>query len=130
MDTLKDIMDFVIQTLLAELLVVAAGVLFARFVQSQWDEWRYGKWRVLIQREGETILDRGISARKAKEILEEPADLSVFLKGTVSPYAFLNCDIIEEGTERGLLVKDEERRIFVVNLDENPLEDNHKQGPV
>jgi len=62
--------------------------------------------------------------RKAKEILDEPADLSVFLKGVISPYALLNCDIIEEGERMGLLIRDNINRQFIVDLDKNPLRES------
>jgi len=130
MDTIEGIASFVLQTILGELLIVILGVIFARLVLSRWEKWRYGKWRVIVQRQGETLVDRKISPRKAKEILEEPADLSVFLKGTVSPYAFLRCDIIQKGVERGLFIKDEERRLLVVDLDKNPSGDNHGRAPI
>jgi hypothetical protein len=130
MDTVKAITDFVLQTVLAELLIVILGVLFARLVQSRWEEWKYGGWRVVVIGQGQTHVNRGISTRKAKEIREEPADLSVFLKGTVSPYAFLRCDIIQEGVELGLLRIDEEGRVYTVDLDKNPPQDRHSQDPL
>lgn len=115
-----DILNFVAQTLLGELIVVVVGVLFANFLRSRWEEWRYGGWRVQV-REGETThVNRAISARKAKEILEEPADLAVFLKGIASPYAFLTCDLVEDGRELGLLVVDRDQRHFLIDLEKNP----------
>jgi hypothetical protein len=125
---LSDILSFVAQTLLGEFLVVVAGVLFAHFIQNWWEQKRYGQWRVRILQGGEMILDREISARKAKEILEEPAELSVFLKGVVSPYAWVRCDILKEGIERRLLVQDREQRIFFVDLDKNPAKENGGPG--
>ena len=64
------------------------------------------------------------------------AELSILLKGTASPYATINCDILEEGLERGLLAVENSARPFlklgvftlgrryertyVINLDRNP----------
>ena len=44
------------------------------------------------------------------ELLSEPAELSVFLKGVVSPYAWIKCDMIEVGEEIGLFVQDNRRK--------------------
>lgn len=81
---------------------------------------RYGNWRVVVRRSHEVIIERKVSLRKVKEVLEEPADLSVFLKGIVSPYAWISCDLIEEGEKLGLLLVDHSNRQFVIDLDQNP----------
>ncbi len=82
--------QFIAETLLGELIVVIVGVLFAYSIKRQYDHWRYGRWRVRILQEGEEKINRAISPRKAEEILDEPADMSVFLKGVISPYAWIN----------------------------------------
>jgi len=119
-DTLFTILNFMLENLAAEFVVVVAGVIFARFIVTGWENWRYGRWRVIIVKENQTLLDRAISYPKAKEILDEPSELSVFLKGVVSPYGWINCDILDEGVKLGLLHKDVENRLFVINLDHNP----------
>jgi len=110
----------VFQNLIANILVVVFGIAFAQFGRDRWDEHRYGSWHVIIKNKEEIKLNRAISVRKAKEILDEPADLSVFLKGVVSPYALLNCDIIGEGERLGLLIRDNINRKFIIDLDKNP----------
>ncbi len=115
-----EILDFVFQTLLGEFVIVVVGVLFANFIKSRWEKWRYGGWRVQVQEGDRTLVNREVSAPKAKEVLEESADLAVFLKGVVSPYALLNCDLVAEGRTLGLLVIDKEQRRFVIDLDRNP----------
>ncbi len=116
--------QFIAETLLGELIVVIVGVLFAYGIKRQYDRWRYGRWRVRILQEGEEKINRAISPRKAEEILDEPADMSVFLKGVISPYAWIKCDIITEGKKIGLLKIDKEQRQLVVDLDKNPSEEN------
>jgi hypothetical protein len=108
------------QNLIASFLAVVLGIAFTQFIGRRWEEHRYGRWHVVIKKKEEIKVNRAISVRKAKEILDEPADLSVFLKGVVSPYAFLNCDIIEEGERLGLLIRDNINRQFIVDLDKNP----------
>lgn len=110
----------VLLNLIASFLVVVSGIVFTQFIRRRRDEHLYGGWHVIIKKKEEIKVDRAISVRKAKEILNEPADLSVFLKGIVSPYSSLNCDIIEEGECRGLLIKDNVNRQFIVDLDKNP----------
>jgi hypothetical protein len=120
MTWLENVLNFVVETLLAEFVVVVAGVLFVRFIQHQWQNWRFGGWRVIITREGAEVLKRSISPRKAREILDEDADLAVFIKGVASPYEWIHCDPLEEGLKNGLLVVDKPHRRLVINLDHNP----------
>ena len=110
----------ILQNLIASFLAVVFGIAFTQFIRRRWDKRRYGGWYVIVKKKEEIKVNRAISVRKAQEILDEPADLSVFLKGVVSPYALLNCDIIEEGACRGLLIKDSVKRQFTVDLDKNP----------
>ena len=112
--------EFLIQTVLAEGIVVVIGVLIAHLILRNWERWRYGKWHVVVKGAGEVHVDRPVSPSKAKQVLEEPADLSVFLKGVVSPYDWIKCDLIGRGTEIGLLVVDEINKRFVIDLDKNP----------
>lgn len=108
------------QNLIASFLAVVLGIAFTQFVRNRLNEHRYGRWHVIIKKKDEIKVNRAISVRKAKEILDEPADLSVFLKGVVSPYALLNCDIIGDGKRLGLLIQDSINRQFIIDLDKNP----------
>jgi hypothetical protein len=118
----------ILLNLISNFLIVVLGILFTQFVRRRSDKRRYGGWHVIIKEKGEIKVDRAISVRKAKEILDEPTDLSVFLKGIVSPYAKLNCDIIVEGECLGLLIKDNVNRQFIVDLDKNPLPPQEGSG--
>lgn len=121
------------QNLVASFIAVLLGIAFARFVQDRIDNKRYGGYSVKILRtewdedkganEQKVKVDRPISVAKAKAILAESADLSVFLKGVVSPYATLFCDLIAElndtekpKAERVLRL---EGRTFIIDLDNN-----------
>jgi hypothetical protein len=106
--------------LFTELVVVIVGVLFAHSIQVWWMGWRYGGWRVRLVWGEKQILERAISPRKARDILQELAELAKFLKGVISPYDTVHCDIIEDGPKRGLLVKDKEKKLFVIDLSNNP----------
>lgn len=112
------------QNLLASLLFSLFGVLLGIFVVDRFRQWRdqkrYGGWHVTVVRKGEALVDRPVSVRKAKEVLDESSELSVFIKGVVSPYARLNCDILDKEKYPGLLIQDDAARRFLVDLDENP----------
>ncbi|RMH34896.1 MAG: hypothetical protein D6694_14930 [Gammaproteobacteria bacterium] len=124
------IVTFVFETILQEIVVVAAGVLFAHFVRRKVDEWRFGKWQVILKRGEQEILKRRISAPKVKSILDEPSELDDFLKGVVSPYAWIHCDIIEKGEELGLLKIDHQSRRFIIDLDKNPSGNKDLRFPI
>ena len=111
----------VIINLVTEIIVGVVGVFVAQFIRRTWDEWRYGRWIAIVRRNNEDLVRRKVSAGKAKEILGEPSDLSVFLKGLVSPYDTLHCDIIEVDKQPGLLLIDHDARQFVINLNLNPV---------
>jgi hypothetical protein len=120
-ESLMRVFETAAESLLVRFLVVVAGVVFAQFVQTRWERWRYGGWVVTVKgSQMQEPLSRPISPRKAKEILEEPADLSVFLKGVASPYAWIRCDLVGKGREIGLLQEDRAARRFVIDLDRNP----------
>ncbi len=133
-------MDTFTAQFLLGLLVNAAssflGVLAAYALREGYFKRRYADWRVRVIQGGAIRVERPISPGKAREIDDEPAELSILLKGTASPYATINCDILEVGRERGLLtVEDSARpflklgvftlgrryeRTYVINLDRNP----------
>ena len=117
---LENFIIAIIQNLIASFLAVVFGIAFTRVYRNRLNERKYGRWHVIIKENDVIKVNRAISVRKAKEILEEPADLSVFLKGIASPYGILNCDIIEEGERCGLLIKDSVNRQFIVDLSKNP----------
>ncbi len=118
------ILQFIAQTILGELIVVIVGVLFAYGIKRQYDNWRYGRYRIRVIKNQQEKVNRPISPRKTQEILDEPADLAVFLKGVASPYGWIRCDILGEGQDLGLLIIDREKREFIIDLDKNPAAKN------
>ena len=110
----------IIQNLFAEFIVVVIGIVVVQNVRILYDKMKHGGWRVVILENGSPIVNREVSYQKTKQVQQESADLSVFLKGVVSPYCHINCDLISEGKELGLLVVDEEKKQFIINLDNNP----------
>jgi hypothetical protein len=121
------------QNLVASFIAVLLGLAFARFVQDRIDNKRYGGYSVRVLRtewdqdkgssEQRVKVDRPISVAKAKAILAESADLSVFLKGVVSPYAILFCDLIAELENKekpeAKKVLRLEGKTYIIDLDKN-----------
>ncbi len=77
---------------------------------------RYGGWTVTLTINGKTILTRKVSTNKARECLEDESEKAVFLKGIISPYGRLTCDIIEEGLKNSLLEEDKRSREWIIHL--------------
>lgn len=107
------------------------GVIAAFMVGKFYFDRCYAGWHVILTQRGEVKLNRPISPRKAREMYEEPADESVFLKGVASPYGYIRCDLIQDGQALGLLHIIEERkdigpfkryirRTYTINMDSNP----------
>lgn len=99
----------------------AVGFLFARLVLARLEKSRFGGWRILVRLPDGTVgTDRPISVVKARAILDDDADLSVYVKGVASTYGWINCDPTTRGREIGLLVVDSKKREILVDLAQNP----------
>lgn len=116
MTFLQNALIFIWQALLQELIVVVAGVIIAHLILNWWKERRYGNWHALIRLDDKTLLDRPLSANKAQALLSEPADLNVFLKGLVSPFANVQCDLVTQGKECGVYTEDHQNRQMIVDI--------------
>ncbi len=113
---ITNLLSNVVISLIVEFVMVVLGVIVGHLILARWEEWRYGGWSVVVRNGDRVLVRRRISPRKAKEILSEPAELSVFLKGVVSPYARIHCDLIEEGKRLGVLVEDRSAKQFTIDL--------------
>ncbi|MBI3960736.1 MAG: hypothetical protein HY328_18145 [Chloroflexi bacterium] len=113
--------------LASEFIIVVLGILFVQFVRNRWDQRLYGGWKVVLKRAELIVHSRDVSVAKAKQVHEMPEELSVFLKGVVSSYVWLNCDLVTEGRTLGMLIEDFAARQWVINLDKNPPSSSDKQ---
>jgi len=121
MEWVNPVIDFIVEQVLAAFIAVLFGLLVAFLTREIWNRWRYGRWHIIVMdSKGVQKLDRRVSAGKVKEILAEPAEKAVFLKGVISPYAELHCDILENGPNLGLLMEDRKNRRFLIDLSKNP----------
>lgn len=117
-------------SLIIEFIIVVVGSLAAYSMRSLWLSRRYQGYTVRIIHNGREILRRPISPEKARQIATEPADLSVFLKGVVSPFAHIHYDLLTEGQSRGLLTINPSAREYLINLDHNSPPPKTPDGPL
>ena len=96
------------------------GVLAAYVIRDHINQRRFGRWRARVVRGDQEIGSRGISAHKAEELLEEEAELSVFLKGFAGVYEWINCDLVTDGKKNGMLTIDPDNRVYTIDLAKNP----------
>jgi len=126
---MESFFDSVLANLVTEFLVVVFGVLFANFVQRSIKQRRYGGWKLLLYQGkpiGESedaepsetpLLERALSADTAQRILYDDNELDIFLKGRISPFADVNCDLVTElksGKSPVIALNRNTRRITVI----------------
>ncbi|MFZ5903692.1 MAG: hypothetical protein ACOYZ8_09110 [Chloroflexota bacterium] len=99
---------------------VVIGIIFVQIIQKPWDSFWHGGWQVVITKNGKTLLQKKISPAKLKHIRNVPEDKLVFLKGLIAPFEMLNCDLLEDGPDRGLYKENTKEKKFIINLDKNP----------
>ncbi len=61
--------------------------------------------------------------------MDDKGEFSIYVKGIISPYAWLNIDIASEEAEKIRLVKiDPSKKIIIVDLSKNPPNIKSKQS--
>ena len=88
--------DWIVSTVIVELAVVFAGVLIANYYIRWRKEKKWGKWNLVIRHDENTVLDRSLSAGTTESIFSDETDLDVFLKGRVSVFGDVYCDLVTE----------------------------------
>lgn len=91
-------------------------IAFTSGIRRLYLKWRYGGWNVILMKGEDPILTRNVATNKARECLEDESEKAVFLKGIISPYGRLTCDIIEEGLKNSLLEEDKRSREWIIHL--------------
>ena len=101
---------------------IVAFIIIKFFYETIYMKKRWGGWRVIILDENEKeVLERELSAIVTKRILGDLGDFSIYLKGIVSPYGFLNIDISsQKAIDLGLIKQDKLEKKIVINLSKNP----------
>lgn len=83
---------------------------------NQFVRFPYRNWVVSLRYKNKEIVTRRISPQKMNEIMGEPYEKAVYVKGVISPYGLLRCDPLE--TE-GLITINENDKLLVINLDKD-----------
>lgn len=102
---------------------IVAFVIIKFFYETIYMKKVWGGWKVIIlDIDGNEVLERELSASVSKRIFGDLGDFSIYLKGIISPYGFLNkIDISsEKAIEIGLLIRDESKKKIIVDLSKNP----------
>lgn len=85
-------------------------------------KWKFSGWKVIVK-DGDTVrTTRLVGPKKAEQVLDDTSDLSVFIKGVVSPYCrHLNEDVIsDKSRESGLFKQLDKEKTWVVDIAKNP----------
>jgi hypothetical protein len=128
MFTWDEIPKLLVSGLIQNLVWVIVGILLVQSTKNLLDWLRFGRWSIVVIDQGIEKVNREITVRKARDILNEPAEMSVFVKGVASPYGWIKCDLFQEGTERGLFKQDSKQRQLIVDLDKNPCGERQREG--
>ncbi|SET68910.1 hypothetical protein SAMN05216326_1653 [Nitrosomonas marina] len=81
---------------------------------------RYGNWDLIVRRGDEELARRKMGHNLAEKVRDKN-ELSVYVKGVVSPFATLNVDIASERAEEiGLININDDLREIVVDIAKNP----------
>lgn len=105
------------------------ALLAAKFLWSRIDNARFGGWTIrVLNSDGSVACERSISVKKIQQILDDEADLSVFVKGVASTYGWVNCDPCTTGRQLGLLTVDAAARRIIIDLAKNPPKAGEKRG--
>lgn len=82
---------------------------------------KYGGWTLIVQdATGKVVTKRLVGMKKMEAVLDDESELSVFIKGVSSPFAWINIDPVTKGREVGLLTILPKVKEISVDLSKNP----------
>lgn len=110
--------DWVVSTIIVELGVVIVGVLIANYVIRYLKERKWGKWNLMIQNGDETLFNRSLSAATTEEIFSDETELDKFLKGRVSVFGDVRCDLVSEIKDKNskVVTRDNKERTMTIYM--------------
>ena len=98
---------------------IVALVTVKFFYEKFYPKNRWGGWKVIILDNHQVkVLERNLSALVAKRIFDDLGDFSIYLKGIISPYGFLNkIDISsQKAVDIGLLMRNNLEKKIIIDL--------------
>jgi hypothetical protein len=137
MNTLQD--SFFLSTLY-DIAKFFVGYVIGRLVYDQYLlDWRWGGWRLIVKRGDEPLTKRELSSEFGRRIRTDDNEFSVYVKGVVSPYEYLNIDICSEKAKHIGLISHpvlgrfdlpRNKRELVVDLAKNPPKEQNSRKPL
>lgn len=127
--------DSILANLATEFIIVLFGVLVAHQIQRYIKQWRYGRWRMLLLPvdppledsshslragaatvERPPILERELSPDTAQRILTDKTEFDIFVKGRISPFFDVTCDLVTEldSGKSTVIIRDDVSRVITV----------------
>ncbi len=118
----KGVSEGILSGFLYDLLKMSLAFLIVKVVYDQWFmKWKWGGWKVLVYEENICMHEEEIASQSANRILNDRREFSVYIKGIVSPYAWLNLDVgSKDAEEKGLTERDSKNKQIIINIDKNP----------
>ena len=108
--------------MLYDIFKFSIGFLVAQWLERVYKKNKYGGWTIELVKGEESILKRDMTPMWVERIFKDDYDLSVYIKGFISPYFFLNIDITcDKAKEIGLIKIDADKQTIVINQLKNPI---------
>lgn len=126
--------DSILANLVTEFIIVLFGVLVANQIQRYLKQLRYGRWKMRLLPvkpivDGESglslgeletsrapVLERDLSADTAQRILNDKTEFDIFVKGRISPFYDVKCDLVTEldSGHSDVITRDDVNRVITV----------------
>ena len=113
-----------LQNWVASFVGAIAAITFTQIYHRRREQEQFGGWTVVVTRNGKIEVERSIPVERAKSVLKDDSELSVYLKGIANAVGWINCDLVTDGYKNGMLDRNESRRILTINYDKNPKRDS------
>lgn len=108
---------------LSSFLGCIVGMIFSYLFFLFYTKQKFSGWKVVVKEGERECVKRNVGPKKAEQILDDQSDLSVFLKGIVSPYCNLKEDLMsEKARNTGLFQQRIQDKTWVIDISKNPIE--------
>lgn len=105
-----------------DIIKIIIGFMIARYLYEKFImKWLWGGWTISVRNNDKILVFQTIAPALFKRMKEDQRECSAYIKGVVSPYCWLNEDVLSEKAEKiGLIIKDKEQKSIVVDISKNP----------
>ncbi|WP_420209076.1 hypothetical protein [Candidatus Electronema sp. JC] len=136
---LNDVMDNIIVSTSYDVAKFFVSYILAKIVWGKWLDWRWGGWKLIVKRGEHGLAEREMSSECGKRTQNDKNEFSVYVKGVVSPYEFINIDICSDKAEEiglvhrpslGRLDLPRNQRVITIDLSKNPAKPSGQRSPL